>query len=349
MSNDVASSVLYEGCVYGFDLRDIQTKARRPSRGTFRAMDFRTGKVRWSSDRPGHASLLVADGKLVMLNDRGEVILARATPERYEELARADVFGGEICWTAPALSRGRLYVRSPTRAACLYLGRPERLGRERLATARPASQIAKPRRWNLAWLVGGERPFPFDLPDAAELGRWYGYSMLGVLLPSALAASVVYVAMRRRGRTRRLASRAVFWTLLPIVAVAAMPFFNRMAAGFVFTWPMVLFAVHQLVLTAVVWAPRQENRGRAQRVVAAAVLLFFAVGIGYFDLCRRLDLAVEWVFLIGFLPSWPVTLPAAYALRRDGRPWSDFLWAAAGFTAYFWATAAVVVWRLRWG
>ncbi|HBO44350.1 MAG TPA: hypothetical protein DD670_10545, partial [Planctomycetaceae bacterium] len=139
MSNDVASCVLHEGCVYGFDLRDIQTKARRASRGTFRALDFKTGDVLWSDERPGHASLIAADGKLLMLNDRGEAILASASPEAYEELSRANVFGGEICWTAPTLSRGRLYLRSPTRAACLYVGKPEQLPEARRAAARRTS------------------------------------------------------------------------------------------------------------------------------------------------------------------------------------------------------------------
>ena len=52
MSNDVASSVLFEGNVYGFDLRDIQTKAQRPSRGSFRCIDFLTGQERWSDGDP---------------------------------------------------------------------------------------------------------------------------------------------------------------------------------------------------------------------------------------------------------------------------------------------------------
>ena len=53
MSNDVASSVLSADTVFGFDLKDMQSRLHRPSRGEFRAVDWLTGKVRWSSQRAG--------------------------------------------------------------------------------------------------------------------------------------------------------------------------------------------------------------------------------------------------------------------------------------------------------
>jgi outer membrane protein assembly factor BamB len=125
MSNDVASSVLVDGYVYGFDLRDIQSKAHRPSRGKFTCMELATGDVRWTTDRVGHASLIVADGKLILFNDSGEVLLARASHEGYEELARTQVFGDEICWTAPAGSPWKSRVRNlpscARRRASMYL------------------------------------------------------------------------------------------------------------------------------------------------------------------------------------------------------------------------------------
>lgn len=125
MSNDVSSSVLVDGTIYGFDLAEAQSKAHRPSRGAFRAIDFLTGEERWANGdaktrRPtdfesgkaaqvvGHASLLAADGKLFLLNDPGDLILAQASPDQYVELGRARVLGGEIGWASPALDNGRL-------------------------------------------------------------------------------------------------------------------------------------------------------------------------------------------------------------------------------------------------
>ena len=87
LSNDVASRVLVDGHIYGFDLRDAQSRANRPSRGQFKCLDLETGEVLWASDATGHSSVIAADGKLILFNDRGEVILIRARPDRYEELA----------------------------------------------------------------------------------------------------------------------------------------------------------------------------------------------------------------------------------------------------------------------
>ena len=45
-------------------------------------LDLQTGEVHWSSAQPGHATIAVADGKLWLLNDRGELIVIRANRER---------------------------------------------------------------------------------------------------------------------------------------------------------------------------------------------------------------------------------------------------------------------------
>ncbi|MDY0168432.1 MAG: PQQ-binding-like beta-propeller repeat protein [Thermoguttaceae bacterium] len=349
-SNDVASSVLYEGHIYGFDLRDIQAKAHRPSRGEFRCLDVATGEVRWSSDEPGHASLIVADGKLILLNDRGELILARASPKQYTELARAKVFGNEICWTAPALSDGRLYLRSPTRAVCLYLGVPERLDEQRLAAARTVAEIAATEGFDWTGLVGGEREYAFDPADLRELTMWYLYSLLGVLGLAAAASTLAYLcppASRTDAARRR--SRVVFWCLAFLLGVAGTPVFNRLASRFVFTWPVALCVAHQLALWATVRSSRQRKLGQSTWWTRTAVLFFLAVCLAYFLVCRRLSLAIEWIFLLGFMPSWPIAIPAAYQLDRPRPPWHDMLWAVLSFTAFFWSSAAIVLWRMAAG
>ncbi len=145
LSNDIFSSVLVDDALFGFDLHEAQAKAHRPSRGTFVCMDFLSGRLHWTLWRPsiathngkrhapsspehiGHATVIVADGKLILFNDTGELILARATTDRYQELARASVLAGEICWTQPILHGGRLFVRNQSRAACIYLGEPAQL------------------------------------------------------------------------------------------------------------------------------------------------------------------------------------------------------------------------------
>ena len=110
MSNDIFSSVLHDGAIFGFDLQEAQAKTHRTSRGIFRCVDFRSGKELWSvgtgrlqrdsinasgdagtisssqsgEKNIGHATVLVVDNKLVLMNDLGELILANASREKYE-------------------------------------------------------------------------------------------------------------------------------------------------------------------------------------------------------------------------------------------------------------------------
>jgi outer membrane protein assembly factor BamB len=346
MSNDTASSVLVDGCVYGFDLRDPQARPHRPSRGEFRCLDLRTGQIRWSSAEPGHATVIAADGKLLMLNDQGQILLTRANPDRYEELGRAQIFSGEICWTAPALARGRLYLRSPTRAACVYVGKPQRLSAPQLAQARPAVEVAVARSLDWTWLVGGEREYPFDLPDARELRLWYGYSLLAGLAVPAAMAFLLQAVLRRLGNAWAIrASQMGFWTLAFLLSILATPLLGRLRGEFIFTWPLALLLVQQLTLMALIWSGRQ-GEGRKPRLVSlAAFFSLLTVCLAYFQLCRHLGLAPQWIFLLGFIPSWPLAVPAAYHSLRRPRLLVDVLGTLAAFTLYYASCWALITWR----
>lgn len=336
MSNDVASSILIDGRVFGFDLREPQSKARRPSRGEFRCVDPVTGEVHWSTDRVGHASVIHADGKLILFNDRGELLLARPSADGYDELARTRVFEGEICWTAPALHRNRLFLRSPTRAACIYLGDPAELAEDHAARARPASEIQHRRGFDYRWLVGGERTYPADFPSLEELMRWYLLILFGALLPSAaLIAGCRYLAARS-GRDARTATLAAFWMLLFVAGIALTPLGNAWFDHFMFTWPLCLFVVQHAVLAAAVRARRQPA-GTIPWAACFGTLAFFATCLVYFHLCRRLDLAIGWVFLLGFLPSWPLAVPVAWKLSSRSSIAMVLLGATLAFTAFYWS------------
>ena len=39
----------------------------------------------------------LVDGDVLVQNDRGEIVLVKANPEKYEELARAQPLGGQCC------------------------------------------------------------------------------------------------------------------------------------------------------------------------------------------------------------------------------------------------------------
>jgi outer membrane protein assembly factor BamB len=99
MRNHFNSCVLQDGYIYGFDM------------STLRCMDFKTGEEKWSLDGFGKGSLIIADGKLIILSERGELAVADASPAEFRQISRAKVIGGK-CWTVPVLSGGRIYCRN---------------------------------------------------------------------------------------------------------------------------------------------------------------------------------------------------------------------------------------------
>jgi outer membrane protein assembly factor BamB len=78
---------------------------------TLRCLDLKTGAERWSMRGMGKGGLIASDGKLLVLTERGELLVIQATPERLVELARAKVING-TCWTHPVLANGFIYCRS---------------------------------------------------------------------------------------------------------------------------------------------------------------------------------------------------------------------------------------------
>ena len=69
-----------------------------------------SGEIKWKQNIGGGA-LIAAGGHLLALNERGELIVAEASPTAYRELARAQVLGGH-CWVAPAVADGKIYCKN---------------------------------------------------------------------------------------------------------------------------------------------------------------------------------------------------------------------------------------------
>lgn len=82
------------------------------------------GKVVWASGmnhRFGLGPFLVADGRIFVMDDNGELTMAAATPEGFHPLAHAKVLSGHDAWGPMAIAGGRLIVRDLTRMTCLDL------------------------------------------------------------------------------------------------------------------------------------------------------------------------------------------------------------------------------------
>ena len=371
MSNDVVSSVLYDGHIYGFDLFDVQAKTHRTSRGIFRCIDLLTGDVKWSNgdgkprrsrepdpDNPiiGHSSVLVADGKLVLFNDTGELILARATPEKYEQLARVELLGGQIVWTQPALLRNRLYVRNHSVAACVFLGQPEQLNSERDTPVLAVTDISQDSYGNLSSLIlPVEREYVFDVPSMQVFLRWFAACMT-VLIGSAFAAGTVGLVLKRRkdndSSPRDDLVRPIFWLLAFSLGALGTTFLGRWLDELLFTWPVCLYVVFEaLIFQAQLEKPTAELTRWQRWSPRVLIAVFAAVCFAYFLLCRRLSLLFEWSYLVGF----PLASPLNCLTRKaDGGGFklsvARWLLTVAAFSAFYWSGVGLLAWKygIRW-
>ncbi len=106
MANHMNNSVLWEGHLYG-----VSGNSHTPSQCALRCVEWKTGQQKWSQRGCGAGSLILSDGKLIVLSDRGQLTLVKATPTKYESIAEQEVLSG-VCWTSRVLAIGLFYCRS---------------------------------------------------------------------------------------------------------------------------------------------------------------------------------------------------------------------------------------------
>lgn len=345
LSNDVASSVLIGDTIYGFDLREAQSRLNRPSRGTFRALDWATGETLWSANEPGQTQLIAADGKLIGFNDRGEVLLFRESRAGYEGLGKVAVFPGEVCWTSPAISAGRLFLRTQSRAACLSLGKaPQKSQWPPLQ----ASQFAARRSFDPTILIGAERDYPAAKPSSEDFQRWGAFGLAALVVAAGLAGLGDWLLKHDGARDFRRGPMVFFWTLVLLIGVAGSRVMHMWRDEYWFTWPLALWACFQIALVFSLHGGRAPFRSRERFASYGVGLLFLVVCAGYFHLLRWLGLALEWCFLTGFVLSFPVAATCEYLVQRPGA----YLWPRrlvaylVSFAAFYWSSALFMEWWL---
>jgi outer membrane protein assembly factor BamB len=113
LTNHYATSVHRDGVLYGFH-------GRQEFGPSLRAVDLRTGRVRWSEDQFRGGTVTLAGNRLLILREGGELVLVDASPEAYRPLARAQILTGTVR-AYPALSDGFLFARNDDTLICLDL------------------------------------------------------------------------------------------------------------------------------------------------------------------------------------------------------------------------------------
>lgn len=111
MKNKFGSSVLYDGYLYGLD------------ESILACIDPGTGEQMWKGGRYGYGQILLAGDHLIILTERGELVLVRATPDSHQEIARSPGIEGKT-WNMPALADGLLLVRNAREMAAFDLRTP---------------------------------------------------------------------------------------------------------------------------------------------------------------------------------------------------------------------------------
>jgi outer membrane protein assembly factor BamB len=110
LSLHFSSPVYHDGHLYGFHGRQEETPE-------LRCVEWKTGKVIWSREGFGCGSLLLADGQLIVMSERGDLVLVESTPKEFREKARASVLTG-VVRAQMALANGKLYARDGKQLVC---------------------------------------------------------------------------------------------------------------------------------------------------------------------------------------------------------------------------------------
>jgi outer membrane protein assembly factor BamB len=108
MGNHFNSSVRYKDHFYGFHEAELT------------CMEVRTGRIAWKKKGFSKGSLLRVDDHLLILGELGQLALAEATPDAYQELASARL-SRKKTWTPLTVADGKLYWRDQEQVVCYEL------------------------------------------------------------------------------------------------------------------------------------------------------------------------------------------------------------------------------------
>ena len=104
LSNHLSPGILIGDYLYAFN-------GEAKFKTELRCIHVPSGEPKWAAKDPAFGSMICADGKLLILSEKGELCLAEVSAMGFKPQARATVLSG-VCWTPPALADGLLYVRN---------------------------------------------------------------------------------------------------------------------------------------------------------------------------------------------------------------------------------------------
>lgn len=124
MQTHWSTTIEHHGFLYGFSGRHEPGSNLRCIRASDGQLLWRTRDVNEDEEPDpkaglgtsvpkfyGRGSAILADGRLIVMGERGTLALVDLNPEEFREISRVKFPEmGYPCWTAPVLSRGRLFI-----------------------------------------------------------------------------------------------------------------------------------------------------------------------------------------------------------------------------------------------
>lgn len=98
------AAVLHNGYFYGVD-------GNTTDKGTLNCIETKTGKLVWKEKNVGSGGLILSNNHLIVITERGQLLISKASPDGFEPIIRKQVYGGKT-WTVPTLANGILYCRN---------------------------------------------------------------------------------------------------------------------------------------------------------------------------------------------------------------------------------------------
>lgn len=116
LSSQYTTPIVHDGAIYGVDGRQDGGPI------TLKCFDPQSRKVHWSKPGIGYATLIAADGKLLVMQTDGTLRIVELSKTAYRELASTSLMTG-TSRALPALANGRYFVRNENTLKCFKLGR----------------------------------------------------------------------------------------------------------------------------------------------------------------------------------------------------------------------------------
>lgn len=102
------------GFIYG-------SSGRHENEAELRCIELATGKIQWRKKGLERCSLTRIDNHFLCMCERGELLLLKIDPTKFDPVARWDTELESPTWAAPIVAQGLLYLRGKDRLICAEL------------------------------------------------------------------------------------------------------------------------------------------------------------------------------------------------------------------------------------